>query len=225
MTRLWFVGLFLVACGDDGNKTPDAAATPVAIQSEIIDWDSDHGAAFCGVYQAVITQHDVATNTAKSAPNGRITLMVPDATGGLLDVTPPTAESQCALGVHYALPGTMVLNKDVLDSGKLQSYRLIGTDRLPAWFTGLGLTYDPAKAMVFVHVEGTAKAVKSTAAHDAPAANTGTTWSAGDTGENVVFPNTAPGTSMIDFTAGGATGAMSVPATAGAITYVTLIGA
>ena len=45
--------------------------------------------------------------------------------------------------------------------------------------------------------------------------------SAGSTGIDVVFPNTAVGTSTVD--AGGALGAGSVPVVAGTITYVTLV--
>ncbi|MEO8552359.1 MAG: hypothetical protein ABI678_20420 [Kofleriaceae bacterium] len=212
------------ACGDDGNKTPDAAAQPIAITGEIVDWDSGAGAAFCGVFQAKLTQHDDATNTVTTAPNGRITLMVPDSTGVQIDVTPPTSASQCATGGLYQVPGVIVTNQGVLESGLTQSYRLIGMDRLTALYTSLGLTYDSAKAIVFVHVEGTHQAVKSTAAHGAAAAFDGTAWAAGDTGDDVVFPNTLPGTTMVDFTAGSAKGAMSVTATAGTITYVTLIG-
>jgi len=224
MVRLFLVCLMVSACGDDGNHPADAAAQPIAITGELVDWDSGPGPAFCGVFQAKLTQHDAATNTVNTAPNGRITLMVPDATGVQIDVTPPTAASQCATGGLYQVPGVIVTNQDVLESGLTQSYRLIGADRLTAFYASLGLTYDPAKAIVFVHVEGTHQAVKSTAAHDAAVAFDGTAWAAGEKGEDVVFPNSQPIMTTIDFTTGSGKGAMSVTATAGTITYVTLIG-
>ena len=140
-----------------------------------------------------------------------------------IDVTPPTAPSQCATGIGlYQLPGVIMTGAAVINSGQTVSYRMIGMDRIQPFFTGLGVTYDAAKAIVFVHVEGTQKAVTSSAAHDAALAWSGTAWAAGSTGIDVVFPNTAVGTSMVD--AGGALGAGSVPTVAGTITYVTLVG-
>ena len=216
----------LPACGDDGGKTADAAidaAPPVAFTGELIDWDSDHAGAFCGVYMAKLTEHDATTNTDTTAPNGRIMMMVPDAPTVRIDVTPPTGASQCSSGGVYQLPGIIITGKAVLDSGKQASYRMLGMTRLPAWFTQFGLTYDPAKAIVFVHVEGTPAAVKSSAAHDAPATGTEATWTAGNVGQNVVFPNSAVGTSDVSFDAGGGIGAQTVPTVAGTITYITLV--
>jgi hypothetical protein len=104
------------------------------------------------------------------------------------------------------------------------SMRMIGMNRIGPFFTGLGVTYDPAKAIVFVHVEGSANPVTSSAAHDTAIAWSGTAWAAGTIGIDVVFPNTAVGTSAIDFSGVTATGATTVPTVAGTITYVTLVG-
>jgi hypothetical protein len=216
----------LPACGDDGGKTADAAidaAPPVAFTGELIDWDSDHAGAFCGVYMATLTEHGVTTNTDTTAPNGRIMMMVPDAASVRIDVTPPTGASQCSSGGLYQLPGIIITGKTVLDSGKQASYRMLGMTRLPAWFSQFGLTYDPTKAIVFVHVEGTPAAVKSSAAHDSPVAADEAVWSANNVGQNVVFPNSAVGTSDVSLDLTNGIGAQTVPTVAGTITYITLV--
>jgi hypothetical protein len=217
----------LPACGDDGGKTVDAAidaAAPVAFTGELIDWDSDHAGAFCGVYMAKLTQHDASTNTDTTAPNGRIMMMVPDATSVRIDVTPPTGASQCSTGGVYQLPGIIITGKTVLDSGKQASYRLVGMDRLTAWFTQFDPAgYDPTKAIVFVHVEGTPAAVKSSAAHDSPVAADEAVWSMNNVGQNVVFPNSAVGTSDVSLDLANGIGAQTVPTVAGTITFITLV--
>ena len=109
----------------------------------------------------------------------------------------------------------------VINTGKTVSYRMIGMDRMTPFFSGLGITIDSSKSLVYVHVEGTQKAVTSSGAHDTAIAFNGTGWAAGSTGVDVVFPNTAPGTTMVD--AGGSVGAGSIPTTAGQFTYVTLV--
>lgn len=218
----------LPACGDDGGKTADAAidaaAPSVTYTGEMIDWDSDHGALFCGVFNAVLVEHDNPANTIKSAPNGRMVMMVPDNASVRIDVTPPTDVSQCAPNIGlYQLPGIIITGNGQLDSGKDVSFRMIGMNRIPTWFSQFGLTYDPAKAIVFVHVEGTQVPVKSSAASDTPIANTEATWAAGTTGQNVVFPNSAVGTSMISLDGVTALNAQTVPTVAGTITYITLV--
>lgn len=223
---LLIAAVLLPACGDDGGKTVDAAidaAAPVAFTGEMIDWDSDHGAAFCGVYNAKLALHDDATNIDTTAPNGRIMMMVPDATTVRVDVMPPTGASQCSTGGLYQLPGIIITGKTVLDSGKQASYRMVGMTRLPAWFTQFGLTYDPSKAIVFVHVEGTPAAVKSSAAHDSPVAANEAVWEANNVGQNVVFPNSAVGTSDVSLDLSNGIGAQTVPTVAGTITYITLV--
>ena len=149
-------------------------------------------------------------------------MMVPGDASVQIDVVPPTGPSECVTGIGlYTLPGIIMTGSAVINSGQTVSYRMIGMDRIQPFFTGLGVTYDASKAIVFVHVAGTQKAVTSSAAHDTALAWSGTAWAAGSTGIDVVFPNTAVGTSTVD--AGGAIGAGSVPAVAGTITYVTLV--
>jgi hypothetical protein len=221
MIRIALVSLVLAACGNDGGTHVDAPGANLTLSGEIVDWDSTD-ALFCGVFGAGLTVHGNTALTDSTNPNGRITLMVPDAASVQIDVTAPTMMSQCETGIGlYQLPATIITSSAVINSGKTVSYRMIGMDRIAPFFTGLGVTYDSTKALVFVHVEGTQKAVTSSAAHDAAIAWSGSAWAAGSTGIDVVFPNTPPGTTMVD--AGGALGAGSVPTTAGSFTYVTLV--
>jgi len=224
MTRILLLSVLLLhACGDDGSKHVDAPAAKLELQGEIVDWD-ETDALFCGVKGANLTVRSDTTLTETTAPNGRIDLMVPGDASVEIDVVPPTAPSECVTGIGlYTLPGIIMTGSAVINSGQTVSYRMIGMDRIQPFFTGLGVTYDASKAIVFVHVAGTQKAATSSAAHDTALAWSGTAWAAGSTGVDVVFPNTAVGTTMVD--AGtGAIGAGSIPAVAGTITFVTLVG-
>lgn len=210
----------LGACSDDGGKT-DAPGAKLELQGAIVDWDNTD-TLFCGVFQAQLAVRSDPTLTDTTNPNGRIDMMVPDAAQVLIDVTPPTGPSECVSGVGlYQIKGTIVTSNTVINSGKTVSYRMIGSDRVMPFFSGLGITLDTSKAIVFVHVEGTQKAVTSSAAHDTAIAFDGSAWAAGATGTDVVFANTEPGTTMVD--AGGALGAGSIPTVAGQFTYVTLV--
>lgn len=223
MTRILLLSVLLLhACGDDGGKHVDAPAAQLELQGEIVDWD-ETDALFCGVFGAKLTAHTDATLTDSTNPNGRIDMMVPGDASVQIDVVPPTAPSECVTGIGlYTLPGIIMTGAAVINSGQTVSYRMIGMDRIQPFFTGLGVTFDASKAIVFVHVAGTQQAVTSSAAHDTALAWSGTAWAAGTTGVDVVFPNTAVGTTMVD--AGtGALGAGSIPTVAGTFTYVTLV--
>ncbi|MEO8842555.1 MAG: hypothetical protein ABI591_15710 [Kofleriaceae bacterium] len=224
MTRILLLSVVLLhACGDDGNKVVDASSGTLGYTGELVDWD-ENDATFCGVLGATLTVHGDASLTKTTPPNGRLDMMVPDAASVQIDVTPPTAASECALGIGlYQLPGLIVTGSAVINSGTSVSYRMIGMDRVQPFFSGLGVTFDAAKAIVFVHVEGNqAATVTSSAAHDTALAWNGTAWAAGTTGVDIVFPNTAVGTTMVD-AGSGALGAGSIPAVAGTFTYVTLV--
>lgn len=225
MIRIVLVSMLVTicgACGDDGGKPVDAPAAKLHLQGEIVDWD-ETDALFCGVFGAKLTAHTDSTLTDSTNPNGRIDMMVPGDASVQIDVVPPTTLSECVSTVGlYTLPGIIMTGSAVINSGQTVSYRMIGTDRIQPFFSGLGVTFDPSKAIVFVHVAGTQKAVTSSAAHDTALAWSGTAWAAGTTGVDVVFPNTAVGTTIVD--AGtGAIGAGSIPAVAGTFTYVTLV--
>lgn len=178
------------------------------------DWDSS-ATAFCGIFGAKFTVQGGGA-TATTAPNGRFDLCIPDAAQVLVDITPPTVESQCT-NPHatYSLPGIAVADRAVIAAG--------GAWRAQAFVT-TRQTVDPSKAQLFVHVNGTPREVTITAAHGATQARTGDTWSPGTTGQDVFFPDVDPtgGTTMLS--AGSAIGSGPVPLVAGKMTSVSLIG-
>lgn len=223
----WLLG----ACGDDGAGPVDAPVPAVDIDNgscgdqirftgEYVDWDSD--ASFCGVNGALIEV--VGGSMDSTAPNGRFDLCISDAPTTRLEVTQPTAMSQCtALPSSYTVPTILVANKVVIQSGAFFSARAFTTARQATFFQMLGAAFDSNKAQVHVHVEGAPRAVQITAAHGTTQAITATTWAAGDTGKEVVFPNVdvGGGTTMLTVT-GGALGTGSIPLVAGTITNVTV---
>lgn len=212
--------VILCACSDDA--APRDAATPdidngtcgsmVRFTGEYVDWDS--GAAFCGILGA---QFQVQGGGAKSttAPNGRFDLCVPDAPVTLLDITPPTAMSECTkMPETYVLPGIAVASKAVITAGGFWSGRAFGMARQAV---------DPTRAQVFVHVNGTPKDVSLTAAHGPAQAMMGDTWAPGSTGHEVFFPDVDPAGGSTTLSAAGAIGTGSIPLVAGKMTNVSII--
>jgi hypothetical protein len=177
------------------------------------DWDSS-ATAFCGIFGAKFTVQGGGA-TATTAPNGRFDLCVPDAPQVLVDVSPPTAESQCT-NPHaaYALPGIAVANRAVLAAGGSWSARGFVTSRQ---------VVDPTKAQVFVHVDGTPRQVSLVAPHASVQARSNDTWSAGDVGNDVFFLDVDPAGGATELSAGGAIGSGSIPLVAGKATYLTII--
>ena len=84
--------------------------------------------------------------------------------------------------------------------------------------------FDMAKAHVMVHVDGQKRAVAILATHATAQAFSGTTWAAGETGSDVLFPNVdvASGSTMLTVV-GGAIGTGSIPLQAGKLTMVTVL--
>ena len=212
----------LAACSDGGGKKVDAAISdgqPLTFTGEYVDWSTtDDASFFCGIFQATFTVHGDATRTNQTNPNGRFTLSLVPAETTQIDITPPTAQSECSQPKStYSVPGIMIANASVIASGQMVSARAFTVAQMPAG-------YDGTKAQVFVHVDGTPRAVSITGTHDATQAFNGTTFVAGDTGDNVYFPNLDPtgGTTTIS-TTGTALGTGTVPVAAGTFTYVTLV--
>jgi hypothetical protein len=223
------------ACGDDSHGPKDAPVdqplndgvcpngAEVFFTGEFIDWDATV-TAFCGIFDATWQVHGDATRTDKTNPNGRFELCIDAAATTQIDITLSTMTSQCTTGAPYALPGIAIANQAVIATGKLFSARSLTMGRLAPFFTSVGVTLDPAKAIVFVHVEGTPRAVSIAAAHGTALAFDGATWAAGATGQNVVFPNTdlGGGSTTVDV-AGGAIGTGSIPLAANTFTYLTVV--
>ena len=200
------------------DTSPGQCGSDVLFTGELVDWNSND-ANFCGVFQASFQVEGDASRKATTAPNGRFTLCLAPAPVTTVDVTPPAGTSECTQG-SYSLPGIAIANQDVINTGMMFSARNITANALQQQ----GLTLDPTKAYVFVHVDGTPRAVSISSSHDASLAFDGTAWSAGDTGVNVFFPNTdaSAGTTTVQL-AGGGIGTGTVPVVAGKFTYLTVV--
>ncbi len=229
------------ACGDDGVKQHDAAidATPdVPIDAgrcaagqtfftgEFVDWDSNDGAGFCGIFGAHWTVHG-DTTTDSTNPNGRFELCLnPGETQ--VDIVEPTDASQCTVDMGtYAIPGIAIANRAVIATNKLFSSRSMETSRETTFYASFSATFDQAMGQLFVHVEGTQSPISIDATSLAAQAFDGTTWAAGATGVDVFFPNiTLPlgGTTNVTIGGAGGIGGGAVPLAAGTITYVTVVG-
>jgi hypothetical protein len=216
----------LGACGDDGNQHADASpdmapgvCTEVSFDGELIDWDWTN-AAQCGV-PATLTVHGQATRTDSTNPNGRFGLCLPRQAETVVDVSFPAAANPCA-----TLPGTyrshvvLVAEQAVIDAGGFFSARAMTQERLTRMFTAIGQAYDAGKGQIVVHVAGTSSPVEVAADHAAVQHFDGAMWSPGDTGNDVFFPNVAPGATQVTIN-GGST---NVTAVADTFTYLTVVG-
>jgi hypothetical protein len=229
------VTFVLGACGDDGAGPIDAAPVPVDIDNgscgaqirftgEYIDWDSH--ASFCGINEALIEVNGGAMDS--TAPNGRFDLCIPDAPSTRLDVTQPTAMSQCTTPPSsYSIPTILFAQKAVIQSGGFFSGRAFTTERQASFFTRVGAAFDSTKAQVFVHVDGPERTVSIAAAHGTTqAVRSGVAandWVAGAQGIDIFFSNVDVGTGTTMLTTDtAALGTGSIPLVAGTITNVSL---
>lgn len=216
------------ACSDDAacdlsmTVTPDhgACGADLSFTGELVDWDND--TTFCGVFDALVQVQGGAAMD-RTAPNGRFeSICIPDRDVTLLDVTPSAADSQCTNPkAPYPMAGILVANRAVIGAGGFFSLRTFTTARRTAFFQAAGLTFDPNKAQVLVHVDGAQRPVRIAAAHDAPQAVADKAWAPGDTGHEVFFPNVDPsgGSTMLSVD-GCAAGTGEIPLAAGKFTYL-----
>jgi hypothetical protein len=229
MTRTSIVlSLTIAGCGGCGGGSSATDAAPdidngmcgamLRFTGDYVDWDAD--TSFCGLFGTVITVPGIGPQTLLQF-NGRIDFCVPDQPTTLLDIAPPTTIPSCkpnpGNNLTYPLPAIGVVNKAVVLSGGLWSGRTFVNDRE---------TYDPAKAQVYVHIDGPAHAVSLDAAHahgtiQAVVTNT---WAPGDTGHEVFIPDVDPsgGSAMLSV-AGGAVGTGAIPLAAGKMTTLSVI--
>jgi hypothetical protein len=230
MNRARIVLLLIVAgcdgCGG-GSGSVDAApdidngmcGTMLRFTGEYVDWESD--TTFCGLPGTDFTIPGGATQRI-IAPNGRIPdICVPDQPTTLLDITPPSSLPSCKVipdpQPKYSLPGIAVVNKAVILAGGFWSGRTFIDGRE---------TYDAAKAQVYVHIDGPARAVSLDASHSHGPAQAVTTnmWAPGDTGHEVFIPDVDPsGGSVTLLVAGGAIGTGSIPLVAGKMTTLSVV--
>lgn len=227
--RVLLASLALVGCSDDANKDASvdidngSCGSDLRFTGEYLDWDSH--TSFCGIKDAMLQVSGGPIDS--TAPNGRFDLCVPGtATTTELMITQPTGPSGCTQPPStYPMPTMFYAIRAVIRGGGFFSGRSITANRRPAFFTQIGQTYDPTKAIVFVHVHGaTPRAITLANAHGAPQVITGNTWAAGDTAADVMFPNVDVGTGKVKLSiAGGGTGEGDVPIAAGTITNVAVI--
>jgi len=228
------ITFLLGACGDDGAGPVDAAPVPVDIDNgscgseirftgEYVDWDSHK--SFCGINEALI---EVTGGSMDStAPNGRFDLCIPEGATTQLDVTQPTAASQCTVQpATYTIPTILFAQKAVIQSGGFFSARSFTTMRQTSFFTMVGAAFDPTKAQVFVHIDGPERTVSIAATHgttQAVRSVAASDWVAGAQGIDVFFPNVDVGSGTTTLTTDtGAIGTGSIPLVAGTITNVSL---
>lgn len=226
MTTARIVLLVAIAGCGGGSGSVDASpdidngmcGAMLRFTGEYVDWDND--TTFCGLPGTVFTIPGVGPKTI-TAPNGRVDLCIPDQPTTRLDITPPSTIPDCKVvsdpQLKYSLPGIAVANRAVILAGGSWSGRTFIDGRE---------TYDPAKAQVFVHIDGPARAVSLDASHThGPIQAVATTlWAPGDTGHEVFIPDVDPaGGSATLSVAGGATGTGSIPLVAGKLTTLTVI--
>ncbi len=227
--RIGAVILLTAACSSGPNKPKDAAidvavdAPWVLFTGEYVDWDSTD-TQFCGIFSATFQVHGEPSRIDHTNPNGRFMLNVAPDAKTRVDITPPTAGSEClqpAGTQTYQMPGIVIADPAVIATGQLLSLRDFSTTRAGTLESNYG-TFDPGKGHVFVHVDGNQRGVSLSLASTVQLAWNGTTWATGDTGVNVFFMNVPPGmtTVMMD----NAIGTTTVPVEAGTITYVTIVG-
>jgi hypothetical protein len=218
----------LAACGSGGGQDASvdidngSCGDQLRFTGELVDWESD--TAFCGIFDAKLEVVDGAMDS--TAPNGRFDLCLPgNEAVTRLAVTPPAGSSMCAQPPSsYDLPMIAVANHAVIRAGGFWSGRAFTVARRATFFQAIGAAYDPAKAQVLVHVNGTPRAVSLAAAHGPAQAINVMAWAAGDTGHDVFFPNVdvGGGTTMVSVV-GGAIGTGSIPLVAGTITNVSVL--
>jgi hypothetical protein len=216
--RLCFVLVaLLAACGDDGSSVD---AGPTSVTGELVDMESTDTGFFCGIFGATVSVHGDSSQTEMTNPNGRIEALTINAARAQLDITPPTAESECSNPKStYTTPAIMIVDSTVAASGAMISARMF------TMADAANFGFDASKAQVLVHVDGAMRAVSITGTHDATQAFDGSQWAAGDTGANVFFPNVdpGPGTTKVSMT-GTSLGTGDVPLAAGTFTFLTIVG-
>jgi hypothetical protein len=216
MKRCLVLAMLIAACGDDGHSVD---AGPTTVTGELVDMESTDTGFFCGILGATVTVHGDSTQTVMTNPNGRIENLTIHEARAQLDITPPTDASQCSNPPStYTMPAMMIVDAQVAASGAIISARL------PTMADAPNFGIDTSKAQVLIHVDGTPRAVSITGTHDAPKAFNGSTWAAGDTGENVFFANVDPSTITTKVSiSGSALGTGDIPLTAGSFTFLTIV--
>ena len=202
------------ACGDDDGSTADAAppdpcAPQMTFTGEYVDWDSGGSIGFMGIAFANVTLRSDPTFTDVTAPNGRFEICIP-AADGLADVIPMNGSTYPS--------GVIVVNRAVLSSLPTQSYRAFTSTRAADY------GFSASLAHVFVHIVGGSRTVTPAAGAEVMQHNDGVNWTVGNTGTDLYFGNIpVSAQTTLNVEGGRVTGPTTIPLSAGAFTYVTLI--
>jgi hypothetical protein len=217
----------VTACSDDGGGGVDATpvididngtcGTNLNFTGELVDADSTT-ASFCGVNGATLVGGGVMGTTP---PNGRFQICIPRMGVTNLTLTPPGTASGCSsMPGTYTMGAIAVANPATILAGGFWSGRLITMQRLATLVPGL----DAAKAHVIVHVDGQQRGVAILATHGTAQAFNGSTWAAGESGTDVLFPNVDVASGSTTLTVvGGAIGTGLIPLQAGKLTLVSVL--
>jgi hypothetical protein len=230
------LAVFILVCACGGNSpnqadalqmdapVPDAPDVPNSLEGEYVDWDSTN-AHRCGISGALLTVNG-QFNTATSA-NGQFGLAM-DSTATEVDITPPTTDATCALGSgsgsgdQYIMPGRIIVDPILVQSGIQYSLRAFTAQRRASFFASQGLTFDPTKAQVFVNcVSSILAPVSLLATSGKVLAFDGSAWGSGNSGQYVFFANVSVATTSTQIMA-GASPTATVPLGSGAIIYAAI---
>jgi hypothetical protein len=193
----------------DGDPGPCGGGEQL-VTGELVDFDSTAG-QFLGVFNARLTADATPPRTATTAPNGRFELCAPAAPRIVLDVDAPG---------DY-LDGKMYLDAMEPDARPL-SFRAFSAARAAMLYA-----FAPARAHVLVYLSGDRSDMSLDRAHDPPLAGNddgtpGTiTWSAGNSGRYVLFPNVDASSPTVTLD-GDYAGPHIIPVAAGQLTLAAI---
>jgi hypothetical protein len=176
-----------------------------------VDFDSTL-AQLKGVFGAKLTVQGMPARTATTAPNGRFELCAPAGIGPMLfDLDAPGAY----------LDGKVYIEEAAL-GGRPLSFRGLTQARASALYT-----FDASRGHVLVFLAGDRSSLTLSGAHGPPLAGNGDdaagayTWTPGDVGRYVLFPNVAVTSPTVTLT-GDISGPHVIPVAAGTLTLVAI---
>lgn len=202
---------------DGGDRDGGACGKESLIDGELIDWESTDG-SFLGVDGARITLRFDDTVVTTTPPNGRIDLC---------------ARPQFPLEFLVGAPGdyldgTLSIERDAVFGGRALSLRTFTATRATTFFNERGLIFDPNKAHIVVLMTGDRTSLTLNLAHDTTQAGNDdgggavVTWTDGDSGRYVLFPNVDPVGAVATISGDLASGPHNVPVAAGKLSLVAI---
>lgn len=220
------IAVAVAACDGTGatpDAAPDADLVDFTFTGTFVDWDATT-AAPCPIAGATWTATYDDQRTTTTDETGAFILALASYTA-LVDVTPPAGPSTCAGGT-YAIPGIAIAPPAVSLAGGVVVARGLTQARAATFYAAFGAAFDPMRGNLLIHVNGTPRAFAIAEPHAPEQAYSGTSWSAGDTGVDVMFPNIEIPMSRratVSVSGGNAVGLGAVQLAPGTITYMTVI--